>query len=295
MDKFKYFNNQYFCDFSKSNMQEEPATIEKLRIAESTLRNKQQEQDLYNLFQFIKIWKDKYDLFCHEFKCYTYTGPRIPVRSCNSPIEECGYLLLPKVEFYIDEFFNMILNKRAKFEIQQYLQNYNPEYDKVGRIYEYTKQPDKNIIISGNKFTMIGKDNTYRLDIKMNAALICSILSALSNNYIIYDWYSKQSRFKEFIDTLSNKAYYLTFDVGKRSTRVNIRGQETMTIDIDSELHWFYIVYNDEVVRVENKIYYSHLDKIFGKDRTKQLTEEDIQLYSILNNGNKPLMYDFEY
>lgn len=51
----------------------------------------------------------------------------------------------------------------------------------------------------------------------------------------------------------------------------------------------------NEVLRVENRLHYNHLDSLFGEDRKEPLTWEDLQLYSIVNEGRKPLMYDFEH
>lgn len=297
MDKFnKYFNDQYFCDFSKSSMQEEPFTLEKLRTAESTLRNKQQEQELYNLFQFIKIWRDKYDLFCHEFNCYTITKSSIPVWSGSN--NQYGFDTVIKSEFYVDQFFYTLLDKRFKFEIQEHEYRRGMDYDYLEPNYfkrNLYGTPNTTKVIYGDKFIMSWQDNNYRLDIKLNSALICSLLVAISNNFTVYDWYSKKSRFKEFIDKMSNDFKYLTFEFNKSHSRIKLCGRQEMIIDIDTRRGWFYFIFGDEVVRVENKLYYAHLDKIFGSDRTKPLTEEDIQLYSILNESRKPLMYDFEF
>lgn len=258
------------------------------------LRQKEQEHQLQRLFEFVELWKDRYELFCESFDTYSYTEQRIPIWSTEGLPSE--FIPLPKSEFYIDKFFNMILNKRAKFEIQQYKQNYNPEYDLSGRVYQYSTQPDQNIIISGNKFTIVGKDNGYRLDIKMNAALICSLIVALSHNGTIYNWYSKQSNFKEFMDKMSNSHYFVEFKIDSRHSWILIQGSKcepSLSIDIDDM--WLYFILPKETLCIENGLHYNHLDSLFGKDRTNPLTEEDLQLYSIVNEGRKPRMYDFEY
>ena len=201
--------------------------------------------------------------------------------------------MLPKAEFYIDEFFNMILNKGAKFEIQEYKNNYTLKNNKE---FNYTQTPDKNIIISGNKFTIVGKDNNYRLDIKMNAALICSLIGAISNNHVIHQWYSKQARFKEFIEKMAVSHYFIEFQIDNRYTRILISGSQNdpnLRIDIDGR--WLYFILPNEILRVENRLHYNHLDSLFGEDRKEPLTREDLQLYSIVNEGRKPLMYDFEF
>ena len=215
---------------------------------------------------------------------------------CSPDPSAIGCIPLPESEFYIDKFFDMILNKRAKFEVQQYKQNYNPEYDLSGRIYQYTVQPDQNIIISGNRFTIIGKDGWYRLDIKMNAALICSLIGAISNNHVIYQWYSKQSRFKEFIEKMAASHYFIEFQIDNRYTRILISGsQNDQSLRIDIDGRWLYFILPNEVLRVENRLHYNHLDSLFGEYRKEPLTREDLQLYSIVNEGRKPLMYDFEF
>lgn len=295
MDKFnKYFNDQYFCNFSSSPDKEELFTLEQRRTVDSTLRNKQQEQELYNLFQFIKIWRDKYDLFCHEFNCYSLTKSNIPVWSGSN--NQYGFDTVIKSEFYMDQFFHMILDKRAKFEFHSPMDRSSYNYLNSNlRHYDYAMKPNVTKIISGATFIMSWQDNNYRLDIKLNSALICSLLVAISNNFTVYDWYSKKSRFKEFINKISNDFNYLTFEFNKSHSRIKLCGKQEMVIDIDTSRGWFYVILEDEVVRAENKLYYSHLDKIFGSDREKPLTEEDIQLYSILNEGRKPLIYDFEF
>lgn len=247
-------------------------------------QNKKLGKEIYNLIEFIKLWKDRYELFCDNFDTYSYTEQSMPPWSRG------------KSEFYTDEFFNMILNKGAKFEIQEYSNNYHSVYDVSGSTYNYAIPQDKNILISGNKFTIIGKNNNYRLDIKMNAALICSLIGAISNNYIIYQWYSKQSRFKEFIDKMAASHYFIEFQIDDRYTRILISGSQndpSLRIDIDGR--WLYFILPNEILRIENGLHYNHLDGLFGKDRKEPLTEEDIQLYSILNEGRKPLMYNFEF
>lgn len=257
-------------------------------------QNNKFEKEFSNLMEFIRLWKDRYELFCENFDAhYYYSKQSLPLWSRDR--SERGYVPIPKSEFYIDEFFNMILNKRAKFEIQQY-KNYDSVYGFDGKSYQYTTQPDQNIIISGSKFTLIGKDNNYRLDIKMNAALICSLIGAISNNHVIYQWYSKQSKFKKFIEKMVTSHYFIEFLIDNRYTIILISGSQndpSLRIDIDGR--WLYFILPNEVLRVENRLHYNHLDSLFGEDRKEPLTREDLQLYSIVNEGRKPLMYDFEY
>ncbi len=40
---------------------------------------------------------------------------------------------------------------------------------------------------------------------------------------------------------------------------------------------------------------YKHLDELFGKNRKEVLTYEDLQLYSICNEGRKPFIYDWDF
>lgn len=291
MTDFDKYKELYQCDFSKAITDVSATTY-----SQAQLRQREQEHQLQKLFEFIELWKDHYELFCDNFNAYSYTKQSMPVWS--EGYTENGYLKLtyPKSEFYIDEFFNMVLNKRAKFEIQEYRKNYDSVYDTSGRIYQYAIQPDRNIIISGNKFTVIGKDNNYRLDIKMHAALICSLIVALSNNYIIYDWYSKQSKFKEFIDKMADSHYVVEFQVNSQYNRFLISGSQnepSLRIDIDGE--WLYFILPNEILRIENRLHYNHLDKLFGEDRKEPLTREDLQLYSIVNEGRKVIMHDFEH
>ena len=220
MTDFDKYKHLYYGDFD-SSATNFPSNLNALSYSVAREQNNKFEKEIYNLIEFIKLCKDRYDLFCGNFDTYSYTEQSIPLRSMDK--SELGYISIPKSEFYIDEFFNMIINKRAKFEIQQYRQSYTSGHELGCRIYEYLKQPDQNIIIYGNKFTIIGKDNNYRLDIKMNAALICSLIGAISNNHVIYQWYSKQSNFKKFVEKISNEFKYLSFEISNRkTTRTNL-------------------------------------------------------------------------
>lgn len=293
MTDFDKYKHLYYGNFDASYTNF-PSDLNALNYNVAREQKNKFETEVYNLIEFIRLWKDNYKLFCDNFDTYSYTEQSMPLWSRDK--SERSYVPLPKSEFYIDEFFNTILNKRAKFEIQQYKQNYNPEYDLSGRIYQYSTQPGQNIIISGNKFTLIGKDNNYRLDIKMNAALICSLIGVISNNYVVYQWYSKQSRFKEFIDRMATSHYFIEFQIDNRYTRILISGsQNEPSLRIDIDRRWLYFILPNEVLHVENHLHYNHLDSLFGKDRKEPLTAEDIQLYSIVNEGRKPIMYDFEH
>lgn len=283
MTDFDKYKHLYYGNFnaSYSNF---PSNLNALSYNVAREQNNKFEKEIYNLIGFIRLWKDRYDSFCGKFNAYSYTTQNMPVWSRD------------KSEFYIDEFFNMILNKRAKFEIQQYRQAYTSGYELGGRIYEYLKQPDQNIIIYGNKFTIIGKDNNYRLDIKMDTALICSLIGAISNNHVIHQWYSKQARFKDFIEKMAASHYFIEFQIDNRYTRILISGSQndpSLRIDIDGR--WLYFILPNEILRVENRLHYNHLDSLFGEDRKEPLTREDLQLYSIVNEGRKPVMYDFEF
>lgn len=293
MTDFDKYKHLYYGDFDTS-CTNSPSNLNALSYHVAREQNNKFEKEIYNLIEFIRLWKDRYELFCSKFNAHSYTTQTMPVWSMDK--SERSYVPLPRAEFYIDEFFNMILTKRAKFEIQQYRQNYSHEYDNSGRLYEYSKQPDQNIIISGSKFTIIGKDNNYRLDIKINAALICSLIGAISNNYVIHQWYSKQSRFKEFIEKMAASHYFIEFQIDKMYTRILISGsQNDPSIRIDIDGRWLYFILPNEILRVENRLHYNHLDSLFGEDRKEPLTREDLQLYSIVNEGRKPIMYDFEF
>lgn len=216
-DKYKHL---YYGDFDTSSTNF-PSNLDALSYNVAREQNNKFEKEIYNLIEFIRLWKDRYELFCGKFNAYSYTTQNMQVWSMDK--SERGYVPLPESEFYIDEFFNMILNKRAKFEIQEYKNNYTLKNNKE---FNYTQTPDKNIIISGNKFTIVGKDNNYRLDIKMNAALICSLIGVISNNHFMYQWYSKQSRFKEFIEKMAASHYFIEFQTDDRYTRILISGSQ---------------------------------------------------------------------
>lgn len=290
MTDFDKYKHLYYGNFnaSYSNF---PSNLNALSYNVAREQNNKFEKEIYNLIEFIRLWKDRYELFCGKFNVYPYTTQNMPRRSMDK--SERGYVPLPESEFYIDEFFNMILNKGAKFEIQECKNNYTLKNNKE---FNYTQTPDKNIIISGGKFTIIGKDNNYRLDIKMNAALICSLIGAISNNHVIYQWYSKQSKFKKFIEKTVSSHYFIEFQIDNRYTRILISGSQNdpgLRIDIDGR--WLYFILPNEVLRVENRLHYNHLDSLFGEDRKEPLTREDLQLYSIVNEGRKVIMHDFEH
>ena len=288
MTDFDKHKHLYYGDFDTS-CTNFPSDSNALSYSAAREQNNKFEKEIYNLLEFIKLWKDRYELFCDNFDAYSPTEQMMPIWSTEH--RERGYIPSPKSEFYIDEFFNMILNRRAKFEIQKYGRGMH--YDKSRSLIEQTS---KNILIMGDKFTIIGKDGAYRLDIKMNAALICSLIGAISNNYIVYDWYNKKTKFKEFIEKMTGSHYFVEFQIDNRYTRVLVSGSQnepSLRIDIDGR--WLYFILPNEILRIENGLHYNHLDSLFGKDRKEPLTEEDIQLYSIVNEGRKPIMYDFEF
>ena len=152
MTDFDKYKHLYYGDFdaSYSNF---PSNLNVLSYNMAREQNNKSEKEIYNLIEFIRLWKDRYEMFCDRFNMYYYYAEQNLAR-CSPEPSAIGCLPLPESEFYIDEFFNMILTKRAKFEIQQYRQNYSPEYDNSGRLYEYSKQPDQNIIISGSKLRL---------------------------------------------------------------------------------------------------------------------------------------------
>lgn len=288
MMDFDQYEKLYCGDFNSKSTNLFETTIPRNKLLqEQCIRL---ENDIRKLSVFMEIWKDCYETFCRKFNCHTWTAQAMPIWSTES--SDILHVSLPKSELYIDSFFNMIINKTARFEIQQYKEPYDVQPDKYPY---YTSLPDQNILISGKTFIVSGKDNRYQLDTKINNALICSLIVALSNNYIIYDWYSKQSKFKKFIDYIAKSHYFIRFSIDDNINRVHIGGgtKDPLTIDIDR--NWLYLVISDETLRVENKLHYNHLDGLFGKDRKDPLTEEDIQLYSIANGGRKPLMFDFEF
>lgn len=290
MTDFDKYKHLYYGDFDTSYTNF-PSNLNALSYSVAREQNNKFEKEFSNLMEFIRLWKDRYELFCGKFNAYSYTTQNMQVWSMDK--SERGYVPLHESEFYIDEFFNMILNKGAKFEIQEYKNNYTLKNNKE---FNYTQTPDKNIIISGNKFTIVGKDNNYRLDIKMNAALICSLIGAISNNHVIHQWYSRQSRFKKFIEKMAASHYFIEFQIDNRYTRILISGSQngpSLRIDIDGR--WLYFILSNEILRVENRLRYNHLDSLFGEDRKEPLTREDVQLYSIVNEGRKPMMYDFEF
>ena len=283
MIDFEKYREQYECNFI-TGIDEERYNINRNLI-------RRQEEQMRKLFDFFHLWKDRYRMLCEDFGTYTLVNsPPVPIFSNALELE---YNPLPKVDFYIYEFFDMIINHRAKFDIQNYKTNYDLNY--TSREFRYNQVPDYNLSISGNKFIMIGKDNNYRLDIKMNSALICSLLYALSNNFNIYKFYYKSSKFRDFINNVSTSHYFVEFQIENHYNRVLISGgvkEPHLRIDIN-ERGWIHFTYQSEIIRIENQVHYNHLDDLFGKGRTKPLTSEDLELYHMLN-GKYPSMYDFD-
>lgn len=284
MIDFEGYREQYECNFTTS-IDEELYDINKKLLH----RN---EEQMRRLFDFVHLWKDRYRMFCEDFDAYLLVASPVPIFMSASNALELEYNPLPKVDFYIYEFFDMIINYRAKFDIQNYKTNYDFNY--TSRQFRYNQVPDYNFLISGNKFHMIGKDNNYRLDIKMTSALICSLLYSLSNNHNIYKFYHKSSKFRDFIDKISTSHYFVGFQVENHYNRVLINGGvKEPHLRIDIERGWIYFIYQNEIIRIENQVHYNHLDDLFGKSRTKPLTSEDLELYHMIN-GKYPSMYDFD-
>lgn len=285
MIDFKGYREQYECNFTTS--------IDEERYNINRNLPRRQEEQMRKLFDFFHLWKDRYRMFCEDFGTYTLVNSPGHIFMSASKDLELEYNPLPKVDFYIYEFFDMIINYRAKFDIQNYKTNY--DFNCTSNFSRrYNQVPDYNLLISGNKFSIIGKDNNYRLDIKMTSALICSLLYSLSNNYNIYKFYHKSSKFRDFIDKVSTSHYFVEVQLERGYNIVLINGGvKEPHLRIDIERGWIYFIYQSEVIRIENQVHYNHLDDLFGKGRTKPLTSEDLELYHMLN-GKYPAMYDFD-
>lgn len=254
----------------------------------SAQRKQKQELELQQLFEFLEKWKEKYDIFCHVFDCYSYYVTQDMIWDRKYDINSFDCLGTTKKEVHIDGFFNTILNRYASFELRSRSGYYSKDYG-------HSLQNDI-MVTETDKFRLSGKDGNYHLNTRFSVSLVVSLIAALSDNCIVFDLMKN----KKFSDFMGNLCYTATIDFSLRNNAIDI--PDKIIIDcpkFNSEgLIRFSI--NSEVLIIKslygtNKLTYPHLDKIFGTNRTKPLDSEDLQLYSILNSGNKPLMYDFEF
>lgn len=245
------------------------------------------EGELAKLLDFLKEWKSKYDLFCHEFNCYSHRMTYEHYLGNSNPywIDSKN----PIIEKYMDRFFDRIITMTAELEIQ-----INIDYE-----YRTIKTVE---VIKTNDFTLSKENNDYKFSMEMHPALVISLIASMSESYIVFDL-MKNKRFYQFIANLcENNVVDFSIDSYKR---ILFRNQ--LVIDFNKQYKGspcfvYFSNMKDETFAIEYfnwdsspNFGYTHLDRIFGSNRKKPLDEEDLQLYSILNEGKKPTMYDFEY
>lgn len=268
--------------------------ISNIKMQRIEQQQKVQELELKQLFEFLENWKSKYDVFCHEFSCYSYYANQDMIWDRAYDREPFKYLETSKREVYIDDFFNMVLGRSAKFELHSY-QNPHMSHNRQS-MYGYSKE--QATVVKTDKFMLTGKDSGYRLDIRMHPALVVSLIATMYDNYTVFDL-MRNKRFREFVGNLCS-AYCVEFSLKYNTIHVPY----TFVVE---KLNSRIFQCNGVAFRTENELFiidstgdkttfkYPHLDEIFGNNRTKALTREDIQLYSIVNEGRKPIMYDFEF
>ena len=260
------------------------------------------------LFKFIEEWYHNYKVVCEDFDLYY----KVPIAGFIYHNFKKGFESFEnrKTDFFSVNFFEKILQKMCIFE-KITPPTYNYDGFNESRAYNhYIKSLDSKLCIMSEHFTLSRESSdankVWTLDTKMannqspQQGLVLSLIVTLMGNYVPLSLYKRNKHFRNFIDKFSevtqfdfrfeghDKALvvyegvvrsvpdYTTFKCGKWS-------DESVVIDHDRS--------NSGNLRFT----YKHLDELFGKNREERLTDQDLQLYSICNEGRKPFIYDWEF
>lgn len=258
------------------------------------VKERQRQENIRKLYNFISKWRDKYSYFCDIFNCNSWTvdEPYPTFRDYNDYIETLDYKYTSRTEYYLSGFFDYILYGYAHQE--QMMRRETSTYS----VY----QEDG---FRGKYFELVSHGEHYNLYMRLCPAIILSLILSMSNNSTILSWYDKSSKFRNFIQDLSDHCGCIEFN----NSRINVcyseyKYEKALQIDVGgyNTFNGFpdyrcgkhvYFVKDNEVVSITENIVYRHLDDLFGKGRTKPLTSEDLELYHMLN-GKYPSMYDFD-
>jgi hypothetical protein len=272
----------------------------------------EENQTIGQLFKFIEEWCHNYRLVCEEFDLYH----KVPV-SGYVPVGcyyggEAYMNCLYNTDFFSVNFFEKILQKTCIFEkIVSPVDNFNYNYAAVFYGQGSTmQQPPSKLCIMSERFTLSceanHKDKVWTLDTRMannqspQQGLVLSLIQTLMGNYVPLSLYKRNKHFRNFIDKLSEVTQFDFRFEGPDKLLVTSEGELRSNPDCTT---FKYKEGSKECVRIDHCRFgsnnlmfsYKHLDELFGKNRKEMLTEGDLQLYSICNEGRKPFIYDWEF
>jgi hypothetical protein len=262
------------------------------------------------LFKFIGEWYYNYKLVWGEFDLYHKVpmSGYIPVSSGDN--FESYDSSLQSADFFSVNLFEKILNKDCIFEkIMPPTYNYE-DFNESSAYKRYMKSPDSMFRIVSEHF-ILSRESTdtnkvWSLDTKMvnnkspQQRLVLSLIVTLTGNYVLLDLYKRNKQFRNFVDRFSETTdFYFRF---ANHSRVLVTTTGEINFDDEVIIFKYGLGAKESVIIDYNKVgsnnlkfSYKHLDELFGKNRKEMLTEEDLQLYSICNEGRKPFIYDWEF
>lgn len=277
------------------------------------MQSSSENRIIEELFKFIEEWYHNYKLVCEEFDLYHNVPVRGFIPVGYGKIFESYKESMKTADFFSVNFFEKILNKECIFEkIVKTVDNlnYNYEADLYAQNRYAVQQPLSKLCIMSERLTLSRESNdtnrVWTLDTKMannqapQQGLVLSLIQTLMGSYVPLNLYKRNKPFRNFIDKFSDTTQ---FDF-------RFEGYDKLLVTSDGEVRthpdctiFKYEVGSKEGVMINHCRFgsnnflfsYKHLDELFGKNRKEPLTEEDLQLYSICNEGRKPFIRDWEF
>lgn len=266
------------------------------------------------LFKFIEEWYYNYKVVCEEFDLYHKVPVNgvIPVGCCDNGIESYQHGF-HKVDFFSVNFFEKILQKTCIFEkIVSPVDNFNYNYaaDFYGQNRYTMQQPPSKLCIMSERFILSRESSdtnrVWTLDTEMvnnqspQQGLALSLIATLMNNYIPLSLYKRNKHFRNFIEDVVSKRTQFDFRLDSVEQYLLCTGVELRSVPFYTVFRygqWLEesVVVAHDFCHTGSKFTYKHLDELLGKNRKERLTEEDLQLYSICNEGRKPFIFDWEF
>lgn len=275
----------------------------------------EENQTIGQLFKFIEEWFHNYRLVCEEFDLYHNVPVRgyIPIGNYEYNIE--SYIdCLHNADFFSVSFFEKILQKTCIFEkIVSPADKFNYDYSQAfygQNKYLTLSEPPSKLAITSEHFTLSRESSdtnrVWTLDTRMannqspQQGLALSLIATLMNNHVSLSLYKRNKHFRNFIDKFSEVTQFDFRFEGPDKLLV------TSEVEVRSNPDCTTLKYKEgskECVRIDHCRFgsnnlmfsYKHLDELYGKNRKEMLTEEDLQLYRICNEGRKPFIYDWEF
>lgn len=279
------------------------------------MQSSEENRSIDQLFKFIEQWYHNYKVVCEEFDLYSEVPVNgiIPIDCYDNGLESYEYGFR-KVDFFSVNFFEKILQKTCIFEkIVQPQYDYFSSFNRNEIGYNCVPSPASKLCIMSERFTLSRESNNtnrvWVLDTKMannqspQQGLVLSLIQTLMGNYVPLSLYKRNKNFRNFIDKFSDTTQFDFRFEGSDKEMSTERGSIVSYPDWTIFRYVTRTVDGAELVTIHHHRFesnnlmfsYKHLDELFGKDRKEMLTKEDLQLYSICNEGRKPFIFDWEF